>query len=135
MIELSNSNAQTLSAGQSAVFDTVILHTGCTECYRKNSGAVNLTRKNTVYEISFSCNIGTTAADGTGEIGITLDGSPLPETIGIVSTVAGGDLNSVSGETFVKTCCCGGTNTIMLTNTGTADINVAANPRLSIKIR
>ena len=133
MIELSNTNAQVLAAGQSATFDTVLLHTGCAECYRQNSGLVALTQRNAIYEISFNCNIGTTAAGGTAQIGITLSGAPLEETNAIVPTVAAGDLANVSGETFVKTCCCNAANTILLTNTGTTEINVDANGRLSIK--
>ena len=132
MIELSNSNAQVLSAGQSVIFDTVLLHTGCGECHRDNTGSVNLIQKNAIYEISFNCNIGATA-EGEGEIGITLDGAALQETIGIVITAAAGDLENVAGSTFIKTCCCGGSNTILLTNTGATDLNIGEHPRLSVK--
>lgn len=134
MIELSNSNAQILAAGQSATFDTVLLHTGCAECHRPNSGTINLTQKNAIYEISFNANIGATAS-GEGEIGITLDGSPLPETIGITVVAAAGDLANISGSTFIKTCCCGNPGTVLLTNTGLTEINLGANPRISVKRR
>jgi len=133
MIELSNSIAQTLAPGQSAIFDTVILHVGCTECHRNNSGSINLNQNNAVYEISFNGNIGGTAA-GDATIGITLDGAPLPETNSTVVTATAGDLQNVSASTFVKTCCCGNGNTVLLTNTGTTEINLGANPRLSVKM-
>lgn len=132
MIELSNTNAQILAAGQSALFDTVILHTGCAECHRQNSGTINLTQKNAIYEVSFNCNIGGVAA-GDGQISITLDGSPLPETTALTVIAAAGDLVNVSGETFVKTCCCGNFGAILLTNTGTTDINLGASPRLTVR--
>lgn len=132
MIELSNSNAQVLAAGQSATFDTILLHTGCAECHRKNSGAINLTQKNAIYEVSYNCNIGATA-QGDGQIGITLDGSPLSETVALTVTAAAGDLANVSGCTLVKTCCCGNPGTILLTNTGTTDINLGATPQLTVK--
>lgn len=132
MIELSNSNAQVLAAGQSATFDLILLHTGCAECHRKNTGAVNLTRKNAIYEVSFNCNIGATAA-GDGEIGLSLDGSTLMETVAMVTTAAAGDTTNVSCSTFIETCCCNAANTLLLTNTGTTDINLAAYPRLSVK--
>ena len=132
MIELSNTNAQVLAAGQSVIFDTVLLHTGCGECHRNNSASVNLAQKNAIYEVSFNANIGGTAA-GEAQLAITLDGSPLQETTGKTVTATAGDLRSVSGATFVKTCCCNGANTILLTNTGTTEINVDANSRLSIK--
>jgi hypothetical protein len=132
MIELSNTNAQILAAGQSVAFDTVLLHTGCGECHRPNSSAVNLAQKNAIYEVSFNANIGGTAA-GNGQIAITLDQSPLSETTGKVVTTTAGDLQSVSGSTFVQTCRCNSANTILLTNTGTTAINVDENGRLSIK--
>lgn len=132
MIELTNSTDQTLAPGQSATFDTVILHTGCAECHRNNSGSISLTQNNAIYEVSFNCNIGATVA-GDGTIGITLDGSPLTETNSIVVTAAAGDLQNVSASTFVKTCCCGNGDNVLLTNNGTTSINLGANPRLSVK--
>ena len=132
MTELSNSIEQVLAVGQSAIFDTVLLHTGCAECHRQNSGAINLTQKNAIYEISFNANIGATVA-GEGEIGITLDGSSLPETVAITVVATAGDLVNVSALTFVKTCCCGNPGTILLTNTGSTEINLGKNPRISVK--
>lgn len=132
MIELSNSNAQVLSAGQSMAFDLVLLKVGCAECHRNNSGAINL-RNNKIYEVSFNCNIGATAEGQNAQLAITLDGSPLQETTVIVPTAAAGDLTNVFASTFISTCCCEGNNTVLLTNTGTTDINVAAYPRFSSK--
>ena len=132
MIELSNTNAQVLAPGQSATFDTVILHTGCAECYRKNSGSIVLTQNNAIYEISYNANIGATAA-GDAMLGLSLDGTPLLETNAMTVTAAAGDLANVSSSTFVRTCCCGNGGTITLTNTGTTTINLGINSRLSIK--
>lgn len=133
MIELSNTNAQTLTAGQSATLDTVLLHTGCAECHRQNSSVINLAQKNAIYEITFNCNIGATTAEDTATLAITLDGAPLQETTVISTTEAAGDLQNVSAGTFVKTCCCGSSNSILLTNIGTTAINIGAYPRLSVK--
>lgn len=133
MIELSNTNAQVLAAGQSLNFDTILLHTGCAECHRNNSGSINLTQRNAIYEISFNCNIGATTAGETAQIGITVDGSPLQETNAITVTAVAEDLQNVSATTFIKTCCCSTANTILLTNTGTTEINVGIYPRLSVK--
>ena len=96
------------------------------------SSFVNLTKRNMIYEVSFSCNIGATAP-GDGQIGLTLNGSPLQETTAIVVTAAAGDVQNVSGSIFIKTCCCDSLNSISLTNTGTTEINVAVSPRLSVK--
>ncbi len=132
MIELSNSDAQVLAPGQSATFDTVILHTGSAECHRINSGSINLTRKNAIYRVGYNVNIGG-VEEGDAQIAIALDGAPLPETTQKVITVAAGDLEGVSAETFVKTCCCGCLGSITLTNTGTTSINLDKNPRFSVK--
>ena len=132
MLELTNSTDQVLAAGQSAVFDTVLLQLGCTECHRKNSGSVTLNRKNSIYEVSFNCNIGATTTDDA-TIGITLDNAPLTETNAIVVTAAPGDLQNVSGSTYVETCCCGSGGTILLTNNGTTSINLGQYPRLTVR--
>lgn len=133
MIELSNSNAQTLAAGQSVVFDVIILHTGCAECHRPNTGSISLTQKNAIYEVSYNANIGATTASTPAQIAIALNSSALLETTGIVPTTTAGDLTNVSGETFIPTCCCGGVNSVTLINTGATPITFAANGRLSIK--
>lgn len=132
MIELSNTNAQVLAAGQSVIFNTVLLHTGCGECHRPNSGSVNLAQKNAIYEVSYNANIGSTTT-GDAQLAITLDNSPLPETTGKVVTEAAGDLQNISASTFIQTCCCNAANSILLTNTGTTEINVDSFSRLSIK--
>jgi len=132
MIELSNSNAQVLAPGQSATFDAVILHTGCAECHRINSGSINLTQKNAIYQVGYNVNIGG-VAEGDAQIAIALDGAPLAETTQKVVTAAAGDLQGVSAETFVQTCCCGFAGSITLTNTGTTSINLDKNPRFSVK--
>ena len=133
MIELSNTNAQVLPAGQSAVFNLVLLHTGCAECHRPTSGVINLAQKNAIYEVSYNANIGATTAGETAQIAITFDNSPLQETTGLKITAAAGDLENVSASTFVKTCCCSAAGSILLTNTGTTEINIGAYPRLSVK--
>lgn len=134
MIELSNSNAQTLAANQSVVFDIEILHTGCAECHRPNTGNVSLTQRNAIYEVSYNGNIGATVAGEPAQIAIVLNNSPLLETTAIVPTAAAEDLTNVSAETFIPTCCCCNVaNSITLTNTGTEPITFAANGRLSVK--
>lgn len=132
MIELSNMNAQVLAAGQSVTFDTVLLHTGCAECHRSNSSVINLTQRNAIYEISYNANIGTVAA-GTGEISVTIDGDTLGGTTAIVNTITAGNLTNVSASRWLKTCCCRVPNSVLLTNTGTTDINIGEKPRFSIK--
>lgn len=132
MIELTNSTNQVLAPGQSATFDTVILHTGCSEYHQNNSGSVSLIRGRSIYEISFGANIGGTAP-GDAQIGITLNGSPLNETKANSVTASAGDLNNVSRSTYVQTCYCGIPNVILLTNTGTTEINLGDYPTLKVR--
>lgn len=131
MIVLSNSVAQTLAPGQSATFDTIILHTGNAECFRNNSGAVRLRCRNAIYDTHFGANIGA-VAPGTAQIAIGFDGTPLLETTMIHETTTAGDLDSVSRDTAVNTCCCDG-GAITIINTGTNEITIGANPVLYIR--
>ena len=133
MIVLSNTIAQTLAPGQSLAFDTVIMHTGCAECYRKNSGSVILRAQNAIYECQFGANIGSDTAASDAQIALELDGSPLLETTMISVTTTAGDLNKVSCDTAVKTCGCGGANSITVVNTGTTTVNIGANACLFVK--
>ena len=130
MIVLSNSVAQTLGPGQSATFDTIISHTGNAECFRNNSGAVRLRFRSAIYGVSCGANIGATET-GEAQLAVCLDGAPLLETTMISQTAAAGDLNSVSRETSVNTCCCDG-GAITVVNTGTTTINLGAHPVLRI---
>lgn len=132
MIILTNSIAQTLAPGQSATFDNAILKCGCAECWRTNSGAVILNREQGIYEVSFTGNIGATAP-GTAQINVNLNGSPLPETTMISITAAADDLNNVGCHTGVKTCCCGGCESLTVVNTGTTTITLGANPAFYIR--
>lgn len=129
MIILSNTAEQTLAAGQSITFNDVILHTGCAECFRKNTGSVKL-RANGAYEVSFSANIGGTAA-GQVQLSLQLGGATLPETTMISTTAAAGDLNNVSVTTGVKNCC-GDYDRLTITNTGTTELTIGANPVLFV---
>lgn len=131
MIILSNSIAQTISPGQSATFDTIVLNTGCAECFRKNSGAVRLRFKDAIYNLSFGGNIGGAAA-GPVQLAIAFDNSPMLETTMISQTANAGDLNNVKTETAVKTCCCDG-GSVTIVNTGTVDVTLGANPNFYIK--
>ena len=132
MIILTNSSSLTLGPGQSATFDTVLLHTGCAECFRKGSGTVLLTARNAIYDISAGGNIGATEV-GNANLTVFLNGSPMTETSMNSATAAVGDTNSVSRETGVRTCCCGNvSDAIMLTNNGETTI-VLENPLLKIR--
>lgn len=131
MIILTNSTSLTLGPGQSATFDTEILHTGCAECHRIGSGAVTLAMKNAIYEVAAGGNIGATTAGENANLTIFIGGSPLPETEMNSATAAVGDVNNVFRSTFVPTCCCGA-ETVTVRNNGETTV-VLENPILKIK--
>lgn len=131
MLILSNSIAQVLNPGQAATFDTIVLKTGCAECFRPNSGAVRLKFKEAMYEVEFGANIGATA-EGAAQMAIAFDGGPLLETTIISQTAAAGDLNNVNRETAVKTDCCN-PGSLTIINTGETPINIGANPIFKVK--
>ena len=131
MIILTNSTSLTLGPGQSATFDTVVLHTGCAECYRIGSGAVTLRMQNAMYEIAAGGNIGATTAGGVANLTVFLNGSPLPEMVMNSTNAAVGDVSNVFRETAVRTCCCGA-ETATIRNNGDTTI-VLENPIFKIK--
>lgn len=130
MIILTNSTSQELAPGQSLTFDTIILHTGCAECHRPGSGSVTLRQQRAIYGVKFSGNIGATAP-GVAQLTIMDNGARLNETTMVSTTAAAGDVNNVSTDTGIKTCCCG-PETCTITNTGETTI-VVENPLFFIK--
>lgn len=130
MILLSNSTEQTLTPGQSITFDTVILHSGCGECHRKNSTSIKM-RANGIYEVHFNGNISGTAA-GQLELAIQLGGETLPETTMESALGTPGDFDNVSATTLVRNCC-GDFDRVTVTNTGTSTVVVAANSAFFVK--
>ena len=57
MIVLSNSTAQTLTPGESLIFDNTVIQSGCAEHHADNSASV-LMLKPGMYEIHFTGNVG-----------------------------------------------------------------------------
>ncbi len=131
MIELSNTTAQTLASGQSITFDTVLMHTGNGECYRKNTGSVKM-RANGIYEVKFNGNISGATAGTAVSLAIQQGGVTLPETAMITTPAVANDVNNVSCSTLIKNCC-GDYDRVTIVNTGTADLTISANPTFTIR--
>lgn len=125
MIELSNTTAQTLAAGQSITFDKVLLKTGCGECHRANTGSVKM-RANGIYKASFSGNISGATAGTAVQLSFQVGGATLPETLMVSTPGAANALNNVATSTLIKNCC-GDYDRITVTNTGTTDVTIDAN--------
>lgn len=131
MIVLTNTIAQTLSAGESLTFDEVILHSGCGECHRKGTGSVKL-RSNGVYELYFGGNVGGETAGTAVQLAMQIGGETLPETLMISVPAATDDLNHISASTLLKNCC-GDYDRVTLTNTGDAPIIIGEHPVFYVK--
>lgn len=131
MISVSNTTAQTLTAGQSISFDRINLHTGCAECFRNNTPSVKL-RANGIYEINFKGDIAAGAATTAVQLAIQIGGVTIPESRMIATSTASGDVYTVSVSIPVKNTC-GDYDRITVTNVGTASLTVSANSVLYIR--
>lgn len=131
MIALSNSVEQVLTPGQTLTFDKVLLHTGCGECHRVNSGAVKL-RANGIYMVHFSGNIARGTTDAPVQLSIALGGEVLPESTMVVTSSTAAAYNNVAKTLPVKNCC-GDYDRVTIVNNGTQNVAVAANTILFIK--
>lgn len=131
MIILSNTTEQTIQAGQSITFNNKILHTGCAECHRANTGSVKM-RANGIYVVSFSGNIGGATAATAVQLSIQIGGETLPETTMISIPAAANDLNNVATTTVLRNCC-GDYDRLTVVNTGTEPVIVGANSAFTVR--
>lgn len=134
MIELKNSATQTIQPGQAISFDTVLLRSGCAECYnRQLPTSVKLKGGcGSVYELHFNGNITSEAAGDALQLAMAVSGSALTETAMNAAPAAAGTLVNVSTSTLLKLCC-SDLNRVSVINTGTTPIVVAQNSNFYIK--
>lgn len=131
MIELTNSAAQVVQPGQSVAFNTVVLHTGCGECYRRNTPSIKL-RANGIYEVAFSGNVTGATAGTPVQLGIALGGVGLPETVMVSTPATANAFNSVATSTLVQNTC-GDYDRVTVVNTGTVAVTISANMKFSVR--
>lgn len=122
MIELTNSTELTLAAGQTAVFDTVLLNKGCATCTRQGTGSIKL-RSCGVYEVRFTGNIGVSGATGVAQLSIQMGGVTYNPSTVQSETSTEGDLNAVE-KTFWLDNCCGDYSRLTVVNTGTTVVTI-----------
>lgn len=136
MIVASNTAQQVLTPGSALTFNNLIWKSGCAESFRNLNSAIRLTQG--VYEVEFNGNVSGAAADVPVQLNIEVDGSPLPETTMISTPGVAAGVNNVSASTYIgnqatKCNCCPGNISISVVNTGTVDITVSANAKLSAR--
>lgn len=136
MIQISNSTEQTIAPGQAATFDTVMLHTGCGECF--NVQIPNSIKLKggcmAIYDIDFSGNVSTDTALTAGQqlqLAIAVAGFPLVGTQ-MDAVPAAVDTNvNVSTSTFFQPVC-SDQDRVALVNNGTLPVVLAANSILKV---
>lgn len=136
MITVSNTAAVTLAPGQALTFNNIVWKSGCGESFRNLSSAVFAAQG--VYDLAFSGNVSSATGGTPAQLNLAVDNVTLPETT-MISTPATADIfNNVStGTTIGNRGSCFNSNpgpiSITVVNTGTGDITIGANARLSVK--
>lgn len=132
MLELTNTAAQTVAPGQTVTFNNVIFNTkrNNNEFFRLGTGSIQVVPG--TYEISFGGNVSGATAGTPVQLNIEYNGSPLPETTMISTPSAADALNHVFTETYLQVPCQTGSGTFTVTNTGTTDITIGANPTFTV---
>lgn len=131
MIELTNSAAQTVQPGAAVTFDTVMLHTGCGECFTKGIPSVKLRAIGGTYKIDFTGNVSGTAANTPVQLAVALGSVAIPATVGVSTPAAENAFNNIAIGTYAKNVCCD-LNRVSIVNTGTVPVLLAANMNLRI---
>lgn len=131
MIELTNTTELTLAPGANAVFNAVLLKCGCDTCTTNGTGSIKL-RRNGVYEVRFTGNIGTTGATGTAQLSVALSGFAYPPSLIVSETTTAGELNSVERTFYLKNCC-GDFDRLTVVNSGTETITIGVNAIFSAR--
>lgn len=133
MIVLSNSTEQTLAPGQAMIFDKIVMYRGKGECYRPNTGTVGLRANGGIYGCACKVNIGGETAATPVSMAVAINGAAIPETSMVSTPAAVGDVNTVSCDTSISTCCgSGGGGYVTVINNGTTNVVVAPNCCLKI---
>lgn len=135
MIVVSNSAPVVLTPGQALTFNDVVWKSGCAESFRNASSFVRLGLG--VFELAFNGNITNADAATPVQLAIAVDGSALAETTMISTPNATNAVNNVSASTIIgnqANCCQNpGSVTVSVINTGTTNVTVGANAKLSAK--
>lgn len=106
MIELINTVAQTVAAGQSVVYDTTAVKGGCAERHRPGSAQLVLMKPGR-YLVGFSGNIAVPTGGTVGEISlaVTYDGEVMTGSTMRVTPAAVEEYFNVSTQHYVDVFC------------------------------
>ena len=136
MIVVSNTAAVVLTPGQAMTFNDVVWKSGCAEYFRNPGSSVRVGEG--VFEIGFNGNVTNADAATAVQLALAIDGSVLQETTMVSTPNAINALNNVAASTTIgnRGNCCNpnpGNVSITVVNTGTTNVTIAPNSKLSAK--
>lgn len=130
MIVLSNTNAQTLTPGESLIFDNTVIQSGSAEHHADNSASV-LMLKPGMYEIHFTGNVAGVTDESTMMLGVRVGSNTLSETTMVKTASLKEYYSNVASATIVR-CETKGMD-IGVTNIGTNPITIAPHSSIFVK--
>lgn len=130
MIVLSNTTAQTLTPGESLIFDNTVIQSGCAEHHADNSSSV-LMLKPGMYEIHFTGNVAGIEDESTLRLGIRVGSNTLSETTMMKMACVKEYYSNVASVTIVR-CETKGKD-IGVTNIGAVPIVIAPHSSIFVK--
>lgn len=130
MIVLSNTTAQTLTPGESLIFDNTVIQSGCAEHHSDHSSSV-LILKPGMYEIHFTGNVAGIEDDSTTKVAVRVGPNTLSETTMMKTVCRKEYYSNVAAATIVR-CETKGMD-IGVTNIGAAPIVIAPHSSIFVK--
>lgn len=130
MIVLSNTAAQTLTPGESLIFDNTVIQSGSAEHHADNSASV-LMLKPGMYEIHFTGNVAGVTDESTMMLGVRVGSNTLSETTMMTTACLKEYYSNVASATIVR-CETKGMD-IGVTNIGTNPITIAPHSSIFVK--
>ena len=130
MIVLCNTTAQTLKPGESLIFDSTVIQSGCAEYHSDHSSSV-LILKPGMYEIHFTGNVAGIEDESTLRLGIRMGSNTLSETTMMKTVCHKAHYSNVAAATIVR-CETKGKD-IGVTNIGAVPIVIAPHSSIFVK--
>lgn len=130
MIVLCNTTAQTLTPGESLIFDNTVIQSGSAEHHADNSASV-LMLKPGMYEIHFTGNVAGVTDESTMMLGVRVGSNTLLETTMMKTACLKECYSNVASATIVR-CETKGMD-IGVTNIGTTPITIAPHSSIFVK--
>lgn len=130
MIVLSNPTAQTLKPGESLIFDSTVIQSGCAEYHSDHSSSV-LILKPGMYEIHFTGNVAGIEDESTLRLGIRAGSNTLSETTMMKTVCHKEHYSNVAAATILR--CETKGKAIGVTNIGAVPIVIAPHSSIFVK--